>query len=212
MRYYISDLHFFHESMNTRMDNRGFPTVEEMNEYMVNAWNLRVNRGDEVVILGDLSIGKRAETETVLKRLKGKKYLVTGNHDKFLKDKDFDQSLFANIQPYMEMNDNKRKVILCHYPVFCYNGQYKKESEKMGGVYMLHGHVHDTYDQVLVDRFTSETKQVSRTIRGEMIPIQCNILNCFCKWSDYIPWTLDEWIAFHKERLKTGFPKIQDAV
>ena len=77
MRYYISDLHFFHESMNTRMDNRGFPTVEEMNEYMVNAWNLRVNRGDEVVILGDLSTGKRAETETVLKKLKGKKYLVT---------------------------------------------------------------------------------------------------------------------------------------
>lgn len=77
---------------------------------------------------------------------------------------------------------------------------------------MLHGHVHDTYDQALVDQFILETKQVKRNIRGEMTPIPCNILNCFCKWSDYIPWTLDEWIAFHKERLKTGFPKIQDAV
>ncbi len=212
MRYYISDLHFFHRSMNTRMDNRGFSSVEEMNEYMVKAWNLRVHRGDEVVILGDLSIGKKEETEEILKRLKGKKYLITGNHDKFLRDKSFDRNLFENIQPYMEMNDNKRKVILCHYPVFCYNGQYKKENEKIAGVYMLHGHVHDTYDQALVDQFILETKQVKRNIRGEMTPIPCNILNCFCKWSDYIPWTLDEWIAFHKERLKTGFPKIQDAV
>ena len=125
MRYYISDLHLFHKSMNTRMDNRGFSSVEEMNEYIINAWNSRVHRGDEVIILGDLSTGKREETEEALKRLKGKKYLITGNHDKFLKDKNFNQTLLENIQPYMEMNDNKRKVILCHYPVFCYNGQYK---------------------------------------------------------------------------------------
>ncbi len=32
MRYYISDLHFFHENMNTKMDKRGFGSVEAMNK------------------------------------------------------------------------------------------------------------------------------------------------------------------------------------
>lgn len=35
MRYYISDLHFYHANMNTKMDRRGFETVEEMNEYII---------------------------------------------------------------------------------------------------------------------------------------------------------------------------------
>ena len=31
MRFYISDLHFYHENLNTKMDNRGFESVEAMN-------------------------------------------------------------------------------------------------------------------------------------------------------------------------------------
>lgn len=61
MRYYIADLHFFHEAMNHRMDNRGFSDVEEMNEYMISKWNGKVRKNDDVVIIGDLSwrIGTR---------------------------------------------------------------------------------------------------------------------------------------------------------
>ena len=33
MRYYIADLHFCHENLNTRMDCRGFESGEAMNEY-----------------------------------------------------------------------------------------------------------------------------------------------------------------------------------
>lgn len=35
MRYYISDLHFFHESLNDQMDRRGFGSGQEMNDFMV---------------------------------------------------------------------------------------------------------------------------------------------------------------------------------
>ena len=35
MRYYIADLHFCHENLNTRMDCRGFESGEAMNEYMI---------------------------------------------------------------------------------------------------------------------------------------------------------------------------------
>ena len=43
------------------MDNRGFATVEEMNEYMIEKWNAKVRNKDEVFILGDLSYGNAEE-------------------------------------------------------------------------------------------------------------------------------------------------------
>ena len=125
MRYYISDLHFFHDNMNTKMDKRGFESLEVMNEYMISQWNKKVRKNDEVVILGDLSIEKGEKTNEILRRLNGRKYLVVGNHDRYLKDKVFDKSLFKTIEPYMELNDNKRKIVLSHYPIFCYDGQYR---------------------------------------------------------------------------------------
>ena len=38
MRYYIADLHFFHENLNTKMDKRGFANVNAMNDYMLKQW------------------------------------------------------------------------------------------------------------------------------------------------------------------------------
>jgi len=32
--------------------------------------------------------------------------------------------------------------------------------------------------------------------------IPCNMINCFCKYSDYEPLTLDEWIALEKNTAK----------
>ena len=57
MRYYISDLHFFHENLNHSLDCRGFASAHEMNEYIIEKWNKKVREGDEVVILGDFSAG-----------------------------------------------------------------------------------------------------------------------------------------------------------
>ena len=60
MRYYIADCHFFHEALNTQMDQRGFSSVEAMNTYMLRKWNAKVRPNDEVVILGDLPPGAEA--------------------------------------------------------------------------------------------------------------------------------------------------------
>ena len=46
MRYYISDLHFFHSNLNDRMDKRGFASGEAMNEHMIRQWNDRVHKND----------------------------------------------------------------------------------------------------------------------------------------------------------------------
>ena len=46
MRYYISDLHFYHHNLLDKMDNRGFSSVEEMNEYIIEQWNKKVRKND----------------------------------------------------------------------------------------------------------------------------------------------------------------------
>ena len=201
MRYYIADLHFFHESLNTKMDNRGFENVEAMNQYMIDKWNQKVRRNDEVVILGDLSWGKAEETNELLRKLHGKLYLISGNHDRFLKNKNFDSSRFEWIKPYEELQDNNRKVILCHYPIMCYNGQYRLDEEGNPKTYMLYGHVHDTHDQRLMEQFQQITRETKvRNIDGTYRNIPCNMINCFCVYSGYTPLTLDEWIECDRLR------------
>lgn len=89
----------------------------------------------------------------------------------------------------------------CHYPIMCYNGQYKLNAEGNPKTYMLYGHVHDTQDQRLLERFqgiTSETTFLNT--QGETQHIPCNMINCFCMYSNYQPLTLDEWIACDKNR------------
>lgn len=202
---YIADPHFFHNRLCAEMDRRGFADYVEMNDYMVQQWNAKVTRKDEVYILGDFSIAKAKATEGILQKLNGKKYLIIGNHDMFLSDRQFNTSLFRWIKPYEEIRDNGRLVILSHYPMFCYPGQYRKDQAGNPLTYMLYGHVHDSQDERLVHRFIMETRNAmvkSRHADGpEHIP--CNMINCFCIFSNYQPMTLDEWIGIDKKRRAT---------
>lgn len=201
MRYYIADSHFFHGNLNTKMDCRGFSSVEEMNAYMLKKWNDRVRPNDDVIILGDLSWGTAEETNELLEKLNGRLFLIQGNHDRFLKNKKYNASRFAWIKPYEEMNDSRRKVVLCHYPVMCYNGQYRVDSSGNPLVYMLYGHVHDTMDQRLLEQFSDITRGTVREVQdGSVRAIPCNMINCFCMYSDYTPLTLDEWIECDRKR------------
>ncbi len=206
MRYYIADLHFFHAAMNDRMDHRGFQNVEEMNEYMIAKWNDKVRKNDDVVIIGDLSWGNAEETNTLLTRLNGRLYLIQGNHDRFLTNKEMDASRFKWIKPYEEFSDNKRKVVLCHYPIMCYNGQYRLDENGNPRTYMLYGHVHDTQDQRLLEQFQKITRNtVTRNAQGETQHIPCNMINCFCKYSDYEPLSLDQWIEYYAKMNSLNF-------
>jgi len=202
LRYYISDLHFFHEKLNHEMDKRGFADIDEMHNYIIKKWNAKVNRRDEVIILGDLSFGKAEETNELLKKLNGKLCLIRGNHDnRFLKKTAFDESRFEWIKDYTEIADNNRKIVLCHYPIMCYNGQYRLTTEGKPKTYMIYGHVHDTHDQKLIEEFIKITRKAQSGYRdGTVKNIPCNMINCFCMYSDYTPWSLDEWIEYWKER------------
>ncbi len=201
MRYYIADPHFFHAALNEKMDRRGFASAEMMNRYMLEKWNGKVRKKDEVVILGDLSLGTAEETNELLEKLNGRLYLIQGNHDRFIRNKKYNSDRFVWIKSYEEMHDSNRKVILCHYPIMCYNGQYRLDKKGNPRVYMLYGHVHDTYDQRLIERFQDITRQsVRESPDGTEREIPSNMINCFCMYSDYTPLTLDEWIACDRNR------------
>ncbi|MCR5092523.1 MAG: metallophosphoesterase family protein [Lachnospiraceae bacterium] len=218
MRFYIADCHFFHESLNVQMDNRGFASGQEMNRYMLDQWNGRVKKKDEVVIIGDLSTGNAEETNALLEELNGRLFLVRGNHDRFGRDSKYRTDRFEWIRDYAELHDNNRKVILCHYPIMFYNEQYRRRVPKTGGfteieplsvdelapkTYMLYGHVHDTTDERLMRSFIAQTGNTVRTDKaGRTYHIPCQMINCFCMFSDYIPLTLDEWIE--NDRIRSG--------
>ena len=199
---YIADCHFYHDRICREMDKRGFSNYEEMNRHMIRQWNGKVYAWDHVYILGDFSIGRAVATEKVLDQLNGRLHLIVGNHDKYLADKKFSRDFFRSIEPYLELHDKGRTVILSHYPVFCYKGQYKRDKQGNPRTFMLYGHVHNTHDERLVNQFILETKQtkVQSRYADHPEPIPCNMINCFCMFSDYQPMTLDEWIEIDRKR------------
>lgn len=78
MIYFIADTHFSEENI-MRYENRPFLDIAEMNNELLVRWNSVVNQDDEVYILGDF--GADGQEKIILNQLKGKKYLVKGNHD-----------------------------------------------------------------------------------------------------------------------------------
>ena len=189
MTYYISDCHFYHSALNEKMDKRGFASCEEMNEYMIRKWNDKVTNADRVVILGDLSLGTVDETNELIHRLKGKLCLITGNHDKFVGKPGFDAGRFEWIDNYREIVDSQKRIICCHYPIPFYEGQYRRRHNGEPKTYMMYGHVHETRDEELI----RDTKYYPIGSDHES-SIPCNMINCFCKRSDYTPLSLYEWL------------------
>lgn len=198
MIYFIADLHFGQEELNKTKDKRGFNTIDELNEYMIKQWNSKVEKDDTVIVLGDFSLTNAIETNEILERLKGKKWLIIGNHDrKLLVDKKFRKDYFEVITPYEEIEVDGKYLILCHYPISTYINQFSDDT------YMLHGHIHNTSDQELVDKIAEMTRRFKRyNCPVDYTP--CNLINCFCMYSNYLPLTLEEWINTEKERKIVG--------
>ena len=141
MKYYVSDLHFDHANMlKFEPEARPFNNVDEMNEALIQYWNQKVKPGDEVYILGDFCFDTKGNRANYfLRRLNGMKFLIKGNHDAFLKGKEFDPSLFVWIKDYAEIKDKVNgedvSVILFHYPIAVWN-------RKHHGSYHCFGHIH----------------------------------------------------------------------
>lgn len=129
----ISDTHFghvgacqfFHTDGITKL--RPWTDPNEMDEFMVKAWNEKVGPKDKIYHLGDVCINRRSLK--ILSRLNGDKVLIKGNHDIF-KLNEYTE-YFRDVRGYHVMNG----LILSHIPIFP-DGLYRFGAN-------IHGHLHE---------------------------------------------------------------------
>lgn len=133
MIFFTADTHFGHANI-VRMCERPYSDIDEMNEALIAAWNDRVSGGDTVYIVGDMFF-RCADPEPILRRLKGKKRLILGNHDGSWIGKVEISRYFASVDTLLEISDGKHGLTLCHYPLLTW--KHAKRS------YMIHGHIHN---------------------------------------------------------------------
>lgn len=148
--YFTADLHFGHRGV-IEFCNRPFTDIDHMDDTLISNWNARVDKGDRVYILGDFSydlkVGRAVE---ILRQLEGQKFLIAGNHDASIKNKQAFKDQFVWVKDLygLKVNDTEAKtahpteakkrrqyIALCHYPLATWNLMSH-------GSWHLHGHSH----------------------------------------------------------------------
>lgn len=136
--WFTGDTHFNHDKEFV-WKVRGFNSVQEMNESIIEKWNSLVYPDDIVYLLGDVIMGElNEEGLRLISRLNGRKFLAYGNHDTENKIKKYKElNLFEDIQMGYRIKYKKKSFILTHYPTIVANGDECK-------VINLFGHTHQT--------------------------------------------------------------------
>jgi calcineurin-like phosphoesterase family protein len=127
MIWFTADTHFGHANI-IKYCNRPFSNVKEMDEEIINRWNVTIKSNDIVYHLGDFSMG---DPRKYYSQLNGTVYIIPGSHDKDLKKLD---SKFI-LLPLYTLKYNKELFILCHYALRTFYHSYY-------GTFQLYGHSH----------------------------------------------------------------------
>lgn len=141
-----SDIHLYHKAvMSFCPDTRkrwSVTDVNEMTENIILDWNDEIDDDDLVFILGDVSFGSTTATAEALSRMNGKKILIIGNHDAKYLDKKLFTVWFDEMHHYLEVEYNKKKIVMCHFPIAEWNACH------WGSIH-LHGHLHGNENGVV---------------------------------------------------------------
>lgn len=175
-KFYISDLHFAHVNC-LKFDNRPWLDINEADKALIDNWNSVVTNDDIVYVLGDMFWCKMDEAIEILDKLNGQKILIKGNHDK-CNDNRF-RARFLGIHDYLEVDDDGRKIVLCHYPIPCFKNHFY-------GWYHLYGHVHTSFEDNMMEHCAKEM-----TALYDKKCYMCNV-GCMKPYMNYTPRTLDE--------------------
>ncbi len=189
--WFSADHHFGHTRI-AELTNRPWTDVDEMNEALIDNHNAVVADDDLVILVGDLCMGKIAESLELVRRLRGNLVLVSGNHDRThpcYNHKPGRREEF--MQKYQEVGltlwpeqilfpilGTGINALICHFP---YTGdshgedRYAEHRPVDTGRFLLHGHVHDSF-----------------LARGRMYNVGVDV-------HDYFPVSLDTIISYIKE-------------
>jgi calcineurin-like phosphoesterase family protein len=138
-----SDLHFAH-NRSFLYEPRGFTSIEEHDEKIIENWNATVRPQDTVYMLGDLMLNDNQKGIECLNKLNGVKYLIRGNHDSearlmmYLCNEIKTTSGPHGYQWADVLRDGKWQFYLSHYPV-CFSDYRGAQNSRK---FALCGHSH----------------------------------------------------------------------
>jgi calcineurin-like phosphoesterase family protein len=157
--WFTADLHFGHANI-IGYCNRPFADAEAMNWSLIESWNDVVDADDTVWVLGDVALGRLADTLTLVSVLEGRKLLLAGNHDrcwaghgkraKGWTERYLDAGFAEVHQGHIPLRVTGHEVLACHFP---YRGdsherdRYTEHRPPDRGQWLLHGHVHERWRQ-----------------------------------------------------------------
>jgi calcineurin-like phosphoesterase family protein len=137
--FFTSDTHFGHSKV-IEYEDRPFADADEMDRLLIQNWNQKVQPGDLVYHLGDVSFHKKEKTRELLKKLNGIKICIRGNHD---------------FRPTAMMNLGFTACLEACYMCVgrhdCYVG-HEPLPMSAPNTWMLHGHVHSKWKVLPFDR------------------------------------------------------------
>lgn len=157
----ISDTHFGHNK-DFIYKTRGFESVKEMDEAIIERWNNIVKSGDIVYHLGDFFLGDLTEGINFAHRLNGKIRLAIGNHDS--RNRIEELRWMANIDDVQfgyRIKEGKKTFLLSHYPQL--TGNYDNSK-----TYSIHGHTH----------FKTNFWEMDDEFHNMMYNVSCEAINC----------------------------------
>ena len=137
--WFTADFHLGHANI-IRYCGRSFPTVEEMDQAILERLNASVKANDILYFLGDFCIGNQARILEYRRRIRCKKiFAVPGNHDKQARKLKEEFSWLDNLA---EVSINGQPIVLCHYALRVWNRSNR-------GSWHLYGHSHGRLPDVL---------------------------------------------------------------
>ena len=132
--FFTSDTHFSHKKI-IEYCNRPFSSIDEMNEKIIENWNSVVSEDSLVFHSGDFAFS--SNWYQFRNKLKGQIVLIFGNHD--LRNwKNSLEDLFTATSRELDLEVDSQKLILSHYPYFCWHGC----NRVINSTWNLHGHIH----------------------------------------------------------------------
>ena len=158
--WFTSDLHFCHKKV---ADLRGFASPREHAIEVIRKCNEVVRDDDIFWILGDVGVGKDSDILQCVRQLKGRKQLVTGNHDpcwpahrnaRNNQAKWMHKYEFESVQAFAKTSVCGEDFLMSHFP---YDGDHGDREDRATqfrlrdeGFPLLHGHTHS--DQKLTNK------------------------------------------------------------
>ena len=145
MIFVSSDLHLNHDREFVYRP-RGFNSIYEMNEAIISRWNEKIQKEDDVYMLGDLALGGGSEDNieevaAMVRQLNGTIYWIRGNHDSDARVEKLCQrceNLICVGWSYM-LHYKKYHFFMTHFP--CLTGNLEKESLHQMTL-NIYGHTH----------------------------------------------------------------------